>query len=219
VGRLLLVRHAQSVWNAAGRWQGWSDAPLSPLGIEQARRAGQVLAATSVRPGLMACSDLARARSTAELIAAELGYDHDLIVDADLREQDLGEWNGLTGDEIMARWPGELEARRQGKMSAVPGGEAGDHFVERAVAAVRRVAAMGADETIVVSHGGVVMAMERLLGIWGRSEHHNNLSGWWLESREPPDDELVPLAWVDLLVAAQNRDVTEITSETVTGTA
>ena len=75
VGRLLLVRHAQSVWNAAGRWQGWSDAPLSELGMDQARLAGQALSADGVMAGIVAASDLARAAVTAELIAFELEYE------------------------------------------------------------------------------------------------------------------------------------------------
>ena len=67
-----------------------------------------------IAPDMVACSDLSRARRTAELVAAELGYDQPLVIDADLREQDLGAWNGRTGDEIATRWPAELEARRQG---------------------------------------------------------------------------------------------------------
>ena len=90
MGRLLVVRHAQSVWNAAGRWQGWSDAPLSELGVEQARQAGSALAAAGTAPGAMASSDLARARRTAELIGAELGYRQTLIVDPDFRERIWG---------------------------------------------------------------------------------------------------------------------------------
>jgi broad specificity phosphatase PhoE len=176
------------------------------------------LAAAETHPELMGCSDLARARRTAELIAAEVGYEGDLVVDPDLREQDLGEWNGLTRDEIVARWPAEFEARRQGKLGTVPGGEPGDHFLERSVAAVRRVAAMGADEAVVVAHGGVVMAVERALGTWGQAEHHNNVSGWWLETSGPAGADLVPLAWVDLLAEPGLADA-PITAETVTGTA
>lgn len=211
VGRLLVVRHAQSVWNAAGRWQGWSDAPLSELGVDQARRAGRALAAAGVQPDMMACSDLARARRTAELVALELGYDQPLIVDADLREQDLGHWNGLTRDEIVSRWPTELEARREGSLGTVPGGEPGANFYQRALAAVHRLAAMAGTQGIVVAHGGVVIALEKALGTWGPGNRHTNLSGWWLESRGlPPDLELVPVAQVDLL---------GVNVETVTGPA
>jgi glucosyl-3-phosphoglycerate phosphatase len=211
VGRLLIIRHAQSVWNAAGRWQGWSDAPLSELGIEQARLAGQALAAADVVPEIVAASDLARARVTAKLVAFELEYEKPLVIDPDLREQDLGEWNGLTNEEICARWPDEFEARRAGQLGTVPGGEAGGRFSRRSVGAVRRLAGRGADVAVVVAHGGVVIALERALGISAKGNRHPNLSGWWLEAQGPPEDVvLVPLERVDLLALG---------AETVTGRA
>lgn len=208
MGRLLVVRHAQSVWNAAGRWQGWSDAPLSELGVEQARQAGRALAMAGTSPGAMASSDLARARSTVALIADELGYAGPLAVDADLREQDLGEWNGLTNDEIAAVWPAELEARRAGRLEDVPGGEDAAVFAGRCLGALGRIAAGGADEAVVVAHGGVIIALERALGVWRDGNRHAHLGGWWVASRGVgPDPELVALRKVDLL-ASQPETVT-----------
>ena len=209
MGRLLVVRHAQSVWNAAGRWQGWSDAPLSELGVEQARQAGSALAAAGTAPGAMASSDLARARRTAELIGAELGYRQTLIVDPDLREQDLGEWNGLTTDEIASVWPSELDARRAGHLGEVPGGEAAAVFAARCLGALARLAASGADETVVVAHGGVIIALEHALGTWRDGNRHPHLAGWWVESQgEPRDLELVAVGKVDLL-APEPETVTD----------
>jgi glucosyl-3-phosphoglycerate phosphatase len=211
VGRLLVIRHAQSVWNAAGRWQGWSDAPLSELGTEQARSAGQALAAADVVPEIMAASDLARARVTAELLGFELEYEKPLVIDPDLREQDLGQWNGLTNEEISTRWPEEFLARRAGQLGTVPGGEPGELFSHRSVGAVRRLAGQGAEVAIVVAHGGVVIALERALGISAKGNRHPNLSGWWLEVHGPPEDvELIPLERVDL---------SAVGAETVTGRA
>ena len=64
---ILLLRHAQSVWNAQGRWQGWADPPLSPGGERAARGA----AAHGALDGIdaTASSDLQRAARTAELLA------------------------------------------------------------------------------------------------------------------------------------------------------
>jgi broad specificity phosphatase PhoE len=202
VGRILVLRHAQSVWNAAGRWQGWSDAPLSELGEQQARQAGRALRAAGAHPEAMACSDLLRARRTAELIAAELGFGAPLIVDPDLREQDLGYWNGLTSDEIAQKWPAELDGRRSGRLLEVPGGEDGTVFAERCLGALLRIAAQPAEEVVTVAHGGVVIALERAIGVFKDGNHHRNLSGWWVEAKgAPPDLELVPLQRVDLLAA------------------
>ncbi|HTV11577.1 MAG TPA: histidine phosphatase family protein [Acidimicrobiales bacterium] len=218
--QLLVLRHAQSQWNAAGRWQGWSDAPLSELGVEQAMAAGRSLAAQGLAPSFVASSDLERARRTAELLAGELGYVGDLAVDEDLREQDLGEWNGCTNDEIASRWPRELEARRAGHFGPVPGGEAADRFVERALGAITRLAARAAAEQaegLVVTHGGVVIALEKALGAWARGNRHGNLSGWSLEVRgTPPELELVPLLRVDLVAIAASEGG-RTSSGTVTG--
>jgi len=211
VGRILLIRHAQSVWNAAGRWQGWSDAPLSELGVDQARLAGQALAAAGVVPEIMAASDLARARGTAELIGSELDYERPLVIDPDLREQDLGQWNGLTNEEISERWPDEFVARRAGQLGTVPGGEDGDDFLRRCLRAVRSVARRGAETAVVVAHGGVVIALERALGASAEGNRHPNLSGWWLEVRGGAGGvDLVPVERVDLLALG---------AETVTGRA
>jgi broad specificity phosphatase PhoE len=72
---LVIVRHAQSVWNAESRWQGWADPPLSALGQQQAADAGRTLSGLHSPvpiPDLIAASDLRRARQTAELLAAGL---------------------------------------------------------------------------------------------------------------------------------------------------
>jgi len=162
----------------------------------------------------MACSDLARARRTAELIALAVGYDQPLFIDKDLREQHVGDWNGLTSEQIASRWPREYQARRAGDLGAVPGGETGSDFIARSVRAIYRLACRQLEETVVVAHAGVVVALEVALGVW-ESRRHSNLSGWWLEGKEdPPDLELVPLSRVDLLALGAEK-----VQKTVTGSA
>jgi glucosyl-3-phosphoglycerate phosphatase len=165
-------------------------------------------------PSLVACSDLARARRTAELISLAVGYDQPLVIDKDLREQNVGDWNGLTSEQIAARWPREYQARRAGDLGAVPGGEAGSDFIGRSVDAIYRLACRQPEEAVVVAHAGVVVALEVALGVW-ESRRHSNLSGWWLEGKEdPPDLELVPLSRVDLLALGAEK-----VQKTVTGSA
>jgi broad specificity phosphatase PhoE len=158
-------------------------------------------------PGAMASSDLVRARHTAALIAVEVGYSGPMTVAPDLREQDLGEWNGLTSDEIATIWPAQLEARRAGRLGEVPGGEEATVFAARCLGALRRIAA-GAEETVVVAHGGVIIALERALGVWRDGNSHPHLGGWWIESQGVvPAIELVAIRKVDLL-APQPETVT-----------
>jgi 2,3-bisphosphoglycerate-dependent phosphoglycerate mutase len=61
---LLLLRHAQSVWNLENRFTGWTDVPLSPLGIEEARHAGALLQAEGLHFDVAYTSVLQRAIKT-----------------------------------------------------------------------------------------------------------------------------------------------------------
>jgi probable phosphoglycerate mutase len=170
---MLLVRHGQSTWNAAGRWQGRADPPLTALGELQAREAARALGVFDA----LVCSPLQRAQRTAELIGDELGigpvHSHD-----DLAEREVGPWTGLTFEEIDLTWPGALQRREW------PAGFENDEAIaDRAVRAVTDLSARHpAAIVLAVTHGGVLHALERSLGhAQGR---FTNLSGFWLEVGE-----------------------------------
>jgi probable phosphoglycerate mutase len=152
--RAVLVRHGQSTWNADGRWQGQADPPLSDRGEQQAREAaGRVHGVDAVWS-----SDLARARRTAELVAERHGLE--VRVDPRLRERHAGPWQGLTRAQIDERWPDHLSTGRR-----PDGYEPDDAVVARAVAVLADLARLHrGDQLLVVTHGGVVRALERHLG-------------------------------------------------------
>jgi broad specificity phosphatase PhoE len=192
---MLLVRHGQSEWNAAGRWQGQEDPPLTDLGRLQARVAAQRIGTVD----LVVASDLQRAMETASIIAAELGVGP-VIVEAGLRERHAGEWQGLTKDDIERQWPGWLDQRRR-----PPGFEATDPFTQRVTAALDRLAhAHAGAEILVVSHGGVIYVIEehhgqdfeRIPNLGGRHlVHHGPTAGITLGERLilVDDDDLATL--------------------------
>lgn len=175
---LLLVRHGQSEWNATGRWQGQADPPLSPLGEEQAREAARQLAAMGFTA--VVSSDLVRARRTADILAEAAGLA--VEVDPDLREIDVGDWQGLTRAEIDAGWPGALADWSAGRSDAPPGGESRFHLVDRGRAALARAAAAASagDRVLLVSHGALIRHLDRLLGI--EPQTIANLGGRWYEA-------------------------------------
>ena len=164
--RILLVRHGQSTWNADGRWQGRADPPLSDLG----RRQAEVAADTIAEQGMTAVwtSPLQRARETADIVAARLGFP--VQTDPRLQERDAGEWEGLTRTEIEAGWPGFLDGGRRPERF-----ETDDVLHDRALAAVYEIAATAHEPVVVVSHGGLIRVVEKALG----SEPHSvpNLGG------------------------------------------
>lgn len=103
--RLVVVRHGQTESNAQGIWQGQLDHELSELGREQARAAAAGISA--LRPGRVVSSDLARARVTAEEIAR--ACDIRVTVDERWREIHAGGWQGLTAEQVRARYPEDAE--------------------------------------------------------------------------------------------------------------
>lgn len=153
MSNLLIVRHGQSEWNAVARWQGQEDPPLSDHGRRQAFAAAASVGAVEI----VVASDLERSRVTAEIIAEQVGIGP-IQLDPDLRERHAGEWQGLVRDEIHERYPGWLESDRRPE-----GWEPDEEVQERALAAMRRWAAVG-DTALIVSHGGLIRTMEMQLG-------------------------------------------------------
>src|SRR5215218_1994878 len=94
--RLILVRHGESTWNAEERLQGQLDPPLSERGRDQSRALAGVL--DGMPDDRVVCSDLGRARETAELLGLRPAR-----LDARWREIDVGEWGGRTAAEIDAQ--------------------------------------------------------------------------------------------------------------------
>lgn len=155
--RLLLVRHAESEWNAQGRWQGQADPDLSERGRAQARVAAAGLRGKVER---IVSSDLRRAAITADIIGESLSLPVERV--RELREVDVGEWSGLTSAEIEVRWPGDIKRWRSGE-DVLPGGELRDVFRERIVSGLRSVADGDARPVLVVTHGGAIGVLERSL--------------------------------------------------------
>lgn len=175
--RLLIVRHGESTWNALHRWQGQADPPLSARGEQQARTAAASLAMHGVFD-VVVTSSLQRSRRTGELLAYETGMELSDGVTG-LAERSAGPWEGLTRDEIERTHPGFLASGRR------PDGYEDDSpLVARALAALSDVVAgHGGRRLLVVSHGGVINALERHVAAadvdpWRRLD---NLEGRWFE--------------------------------------
>jgi probable phosphoglycerate mutase len=161
VPRLLLVRHGETAWNAVGRLQGHSDIPLNDNGRAQAKALAAKLAVHGITR--VWSSDLARARETASIVAAHLGL-AEPAVEADLRERRFGIFEGLTRDEILARYPREWRAY-QARTETPEGGEPRESSIGRLAAALARLHAQTADTALVISHGGIMrLWMSELAG-------------------------------------------------------
>jgi broad specificity phosphatase PhoE len=151
---LLLVRHGETDWNRDRRFQGHADPPLNDKGREQANALAQELAAEGIE--LVYTSDLARARETAEIVGARLGAN--VLLLRELREIDVGEWQGLTWPEIERRYPEGARSWHE-RGYGWESGETYDELGERVVAALRRIATKHPEQRVlVVGHGGTIRA-------------------------------------------------------------
>lgn len=157
--RLLLVRHGQTTWNAAGRWQGQADTPLTPLGEAQAREGAAALGAEADRPWTrLLASDLERARRTAETIGAALSLPVEL--DARFRERDVGRWSGLDHAQVRAMDPLDYARFQARDPDLAFGGAESTHDVRaRALEALAEIAAGPDRAVIVVTHLGFIRSL------------------------------------------------------------
>jgi len=157
--RCYLVRHAQTVWNGENRLQGHSDLPLSPLGIQQAKHVGTFFASRKIRT--IFTSHLQRSQQTAHAIASGNGHAVLPIVEQDLAEMHLGAWEGLTPQEIDAKFAGAYQQWRTKPSSVqIPSAEPHSAFRRRVRGAIEKIVSqLSEGEHVVVSHGGVIAAM------------------------------------------------------------
>ncbi|PRH77767.1 histidine phosphatase family protein [Streptomyces solincola] len=172
--KIVLWRHGQTAWNLERRFQGTTDIELTEAGVEQARRAARLLAA--LKPDAVVASDLRRAAATAGELAAVTGLP--VAHDAALRETYAGEWQGLTHEEIVARYGEQYAAWKRGEPVRRGGGELETEVADRAAPVVLGHADKLPDGGIlvVVSHGGTIRTtIGRLLGL--ESHHWEGLGG------------------------------------------
>jgi len=145
----LLLRHGQTPMSVQKRYSGRTDAPLTDAGVRQAAAAAKRLASAGV--DAIVASPLQRAVRTAEEVAAATGIP--VLTDEGFRETDFGAWEGLTFAEVRARWPSEMARWLADPSVAPPGGESFAQVSERVTAALHRVLASQAHQTVlIVSH-------------------------------------------------------------------
>lgn len=152
---LLLARHGETDWNRNHRWQGHTGPPLNETGRRQAR----ALAAQIDGVEAVYSSDTERARKTAEIVAGRLGVT--VSTDARLREVNFGDWEGLTRQEIDARYAGAFTRWEACERPLPAGVEPDEDMAERVLEALHEIAEAHPDgRVLVVTSGGPIRAAE-----------------------------------------------------------
>jgi len=202
-GRVLLVRHGESEGNRARTFTASPEVPLTELGREQARNAA-VRIAEICRPARLVSSPYARARQTAEIVAAHLRLP--VEVDDSWREQDLGRLAGRPYDE--ARRDPTFDKHRPWQWRPPDGESVADVRRRVAPALDRLIEQTAGTDVVVVTHAGVMKALwAHAAGTWVRAPVPANggimiiehAGGVPKSPRLAGDDPRKPAAGIDVL--------------------
>ena len=162
--RLFAVRHGETAWSRERRFAGALDVPLAQEGLRQCEAVAAALGGKPV--AAVYASPLERARASAEVIAKP--HRLEARIEPDFREMAFGEWEGLTRDDVAARFPEAYERWRTAPHRLVlPGGERLTDVALRVKNAVDKLLGTHAGETVVlVSHAVVLrLIVLRALGL------------------------------------------------------
>jgi len=151
--RLFVVRHGATEWSGA-RFAGWRDIPLSEDGRRQCAAVARALAESQT--AAVWASPLERARVSAEILAKP--HRLEVRLDEAFREMSFGQWEGLTREEVAARFPRDWEAwRTRPTRVSVPGAEALTAVAERVAASLDALRDEHDGQTVIlVTHAIVV---------------------------------------------------------------
>lgn len=168
MSKLILVRHGQSLWNLENRFTGWVDVPLTPLGYEEAQRAGQRLSGITI--DVAYTSALTRAQETLRTILETMGITVPIIRDPALNERHYGDLQGLNKEQTAEKFGKEqVHIWRRSFDIPPPNGEALKNTAERTIPffdnCIMGDLRQGKD-VLVVAHGNsnrsIVMKLENL---------------------------------------------------------
>lgn len=152
--RVVFIRHGQTEWNINGKYQGQSDVPLSPVGIKQAEKLAADFPVAAINA--VYASDLERAMVTAKKVAAK--FNLEVQPEPAFRELSFGDWEGLTYQEIVSKWPEAMKNfLKHPDILKVPHGEIFLQVQERASQRLQELIAKHNDETIVITAHGAVL--------------------------------------------------------------
>lgn len=159
---IYLARHGQTPYNEEGRFQGWSDVPLTRLGERQATELAREVA--RIEPGLLVTSSLERARQTALIVGSEIGLDP--LVEPRFAETDTGDWTHRSFEEVISEDPEGFQSFLElDEAWGFPGGERFTDQAARIEEAIGELIERESDfPIVVVCHRNVIRLALRARG-------------------------------------------------------
>lgn len=197
---LYLIRHGQAI-NVVQKTSG--DPGLSPLGVTQAERLRDRLAASGeIDADIVISSTMLRAKQTAEIVAPALSLP--IIFDDEVQEQRPGEALNMSEEEFREKF-GPVEFEQKPYFRLAPGAESWVEFTIRAGTALQRITREHDEKTIVIiCHGGIIDASFLLfLGLSSLQfpqvlfdTHNTSITHWYKEPTDWFEQLHLPMSWI-----------------------
>lgn len=157
--KLYLIRHGQTDWNIRGKIQGSIDTELNETGLKQAKEMSSKIIEKKYRINKIYSSKQKRALKTAEVLSKSINADYCSV--EGLEEMNLGEWQGLSWEEVQSKYPVEygqwLQNRRY---MGPPNGESYDEMLNRALKAIRKIISENSSDVAIITHNAVIMCIQ-----------------------------------------------------------
>ena len=157
--KIFLIRHGETDWNLKGKIQGSCDIELNETGIKQAEELSNKMVDKNYKFSKIYSSPQKRAIKTAEILSENTNVD--CIVIEDLKEMNLGDWEGLAWSEVKEKYPLEYKEwfikRRDTK---IPNGESYEEMLERVLNSIYKIIDDNCDNVVIVTHSAVIMSLQ-----------------------------------------------------------
>jgi 2,3-bisphosphoglycerate-dependent phosphoglycerate mutase len=165
---LVLVRHGQSEWNLKNLFTGWKDPDLTPVGVDEAKKAAVEIRKLGIHFDRVFTSGLKRAQDTTDIMLRELGQTSlDVVKDIQLNERDYGDLSGLNKAEAAKKWGDEqVMIWRRSYDTPPPGGESLKDTLARVLPYYCQEilpCVLRGERTMVVAHGNSLRALLMVL--------------------------------------------------------
>jgi len=148
--KVLFVRHGESVDDLTDQYGGWGDFPMTPKGKIQLKKTAEKIAELGVKFEKVLTSPLMRAQESARIIANKLSIPVEEFLYVK-EKNGYGLLSGMNKQEAKEKYPEIVEMMENGYAF---GAEPDEKFTDRVKASIERMKEMGAENLIVVTHGG-----------------------------------------------------------------
>ncbi|MBD7915585.1 histidine phosphatase family protein [Clostridium sp. Sa3CUN1] len=157
--KLFFIRHGQTDWNLQGKIQGSYDSELNNTGIKQAIELSEVLLKLNYKFSRIYTSPQKRALKTAKILSEYSNIEY-IPID-DLKEINMGEWEGLSWKEVEENYPTEYKKWLLNRQyTRTPNGESYDDMLKRVLIAINQIIDENSDNVVVISHSAIIMGLQ-----------------------------------------------------------